>query len=159
MATGQYYLNNLICKGKDKCPYGNMCPFEKEPIDTKCPYEQWLQHNTLNGIIDSLNIDMNNKIELNMQMDMQQIDVMIQRQEAELQASTMLITVVRSDKDGGKSFEKKENPLLTIVERLKKQKYQLIKSFNATRDTKSRTEEKEDVLAKHLQALKLKLEK
>ncbi len=139
MSQANFYNQVLTCRGIDKCPYGVQCPFyglkTKEPVGQKCPYEMALANKFASAYMSSLDIQNMKHHEIIQMVELIETDLLLNRQQSELSNSGLLTTVVKKDSDGNTKYEKVENPLLNVIDKLHTRKEKLFKNFNATRST------------------------
>lgn len=136
LQLGSMYTHVLVCKGIDRCVYGNQCPFQdtdkQQPCGDKCPYELWLVNKYNNQYLNSFDVQSFKHHEVLQIIDLVEIELLINRQHAELSNEGMVIKQFK--KDGDKTVVNKvENPLLLVLDRLYNRKEKIIKNFRGTR--------------------------
>lgn len=126
----------MVCRGPN-CDFAKNCPLQKKneaPVGFPCPYELAIVKNTMEDFIESLNVDTNNKIEMNLIRDMVNQEVQYHRATKLLaQESFIQENFVGVDSDGAPVARRELNVAVEYEDKIFKRRQVLFKHFMATR--------------------------
>lgn len=140
-------LNSMIMNCSESCPFRDVCILMKSgvaPIGFPCPVEKKLIAELENDVVESLSIDRNDPIEMEMLWDFIDMKILDMRASGALKDGR-LIQVVEQKVGQAISTREEVSPTLEIKLELKKMKHSIIDSFVATRRAKKKYGMQSDV--------------
>lgn len=137
---GGHSLVPMICLG-ERCICSKVCPLfniGKVPIGKRCPFEVYAMKVWLEDYAKSLKINMEDKVERNLVMDLVETDILNARANVVLSHEGFIMeNPVGIDPDSGQVLlRKEEHIVMKFKERAQNRKDKLLKSFLATRESK-----------------------
>jgi hypothetical protein len=140
-------LNSMIMNCSQGCPFRDVCILIKNdiaPFGYPCPVEKKLVAELESDVIESLGIDRNDPIEMEMLWDMIDTKLLDMRASGALKDGR-LVQVVEQKVGQAISTREEISPTLEIKLELKKLKHQVIDSFVGTRRAKKKYGMQSDV--------------
>ena len=133
---GQLQTLALVCKGKDKCPYGTDCPVSKPPVSERCPMEIYYQEKWFAEYCESYNIDPVDKSQASLVVSLISVEIQLMRQQSIIAKEGFEQMVVTESEDGRKKYDKKLHNVLQLIDQLEKRKATIIKEIRNSVSTK-----------------------
>jgi hypothetical protein len=138
---------SMVMNCSESCPFRDVCIFVKSelaPYGYPCPVEKKMISEMELNIIDSLDIDRNDPIEMEMLWDLIDTKILDMRASGALKDGR-LIQVVESKVGQCTSTREEASPTLEMKLELKRLKHSIIDSFVATRRAKKKYGMQSDV--------------
>lgn len=136
----QTSLNSMIMNCANSCPFRDVCLFMKNglaPVGFPCPVEKKLISELEADIVESLSIDRNDPIEMEMLWDFIDMKILDMRASGALKDGK-LVQIVEQKVGQQISIREEVSPTLEVKLELKKLKHQIVDSFVATRRAKKK---------------------
>ena len=135
LARGDISTIQMMCRGKEKCPYGESCPFQNSapPIGKPCPLEAMYQEQWLEDYIKAYGLDPGKKSHIALVQAIVTTDIELMRARAQLQYEGFEEHIYIEEEDEGKRrvrHEKKLHNLVELIDRLEKRKLQYLRELN-----------------------------
>lgn len=140
-------LNSMIMNCAGTCPFRDVCILMKNdlaPLGYPCPVEKKLIAELEGDVVESLKIDRNDPIEMEMLWDFIDTKILDMRASGALKDGR-LVQVVEQKVGQSTSTREEISPTIEIKLELKKMKHSIIDSFVATRRAKKKYGMQSDV--------------
>lgn len=138
-SSGLTYFTPMKCAG-DKCPARDKCSLFKNglaPIAYTCPIEAMLTDVWEQEYIETLDIDIHNKIERDLVKELVEADIIEMRASSDLARSGLYdYNAIGVDAEGRAIYKKEEAVSIKIKMLFKKRKDKAIEDFLATRKSR-----------------------
>ena len=133
---------SIICAG-NTCIYRKTCPLlavNKPPLSKRCPFEEIAIRMWEKDYVESLNVDMNDKVDRTQVHELVESDIMISRANVILGVDGFIMDnpVGVDHETGTPVYRKEEHIAINVRERAQKRRDRIMKSFLATRESKVR---------------------
>lgn len=137
---GDHNLIPMICTG-ERCIGRARCPllkFGKSPVGKECPFERFALNQWREDYIESLEVDVKNKVERQQILDLVEADILNARANVVLGDEGFIMeNPVGVDESTGEPITRREEHIaLRLKERAQNRKDKILKAFLATREQK-----------------------
>ena len=143
VTTGIWAAFPLVCSGPG-CPYSSRCPLLLEdvpPLGMDCPIEQYNLNISLSRYMDTLDIDPDNKVELDGALNLAMCDIMMMRVRNAMSKRPdgySDLTPMGVDNSGNVILQRKASVEVQVEERYAKMKEKHLGDLLATRQARAK---------------------